>query len=128
MMENEVNENELDNQENQKTNMGSDYINFPGENLNHKVYSDVDSFAKNDNKIEHEDLGKAGAIINIIGAILLLIIFLWSIFLIPLIVFSVWAIISNSNYLGGKNNKISAGVTGLLFSCILGGIFVLVSK
>ena len=82
------------------------------------------------NKTEHDSLGKAGAIINIISASLWLI---WDIILILVIigifmlVFHIFVIVSNVNYLKGKNNKTTAGVLGIFVS-LIGGIFVLVSK
>jgi len=47
---------------------------------------------------------------------------------IPLVIGCVCAIIINAQFLSGKANKVAAGVLGLLFSGILGGILVLVSE
>ncbi|BDV02555.1 MAG: hypothetical protein HPAVJP_4440 [Candidatus Hepatoplasma vulgare] len=130
MIEEEKYNDQIEYKENQ--NMESEYIDFSNtsKNLNNKIENKIDITIdkKTKNKIEHEALGKAGAIINIIGSFFLTILFLFSIFLIPLIIFSIWTIFSNVNYLNGKENKVAAGVLGLIFGFILGGIFVLVSK
>ncbi len=80
------------------------------------------------NKID--SVGRAGAIINILFASFGLIIWIFlSIFIIgiPFLVGGICTIVSNIRFKNGKDNKVMAGVLGIIFAGFIGGILVLIS-
>ncbi|NQX83379.1 MAG: hypothetical protein HRS50_01530 [Mycoplasmataceae bacterium] len=100
----------------------------------------ITTLNKNDNKkIEKEkitnittlDFGEAGAIVNIVFAavgipfwVILSLVFIG----IPFLVGAICSIIFNVRFKNGKGNKMTAGVLGLIFSGVIGGVLVLVSQ
>ena len=86
----------------------------------------------NDNKqestnvtINDNGVGKAGAIFNIVFGVLSAILLFWTILF---LIGGICSTVSNVRFYKGKNNKVMAGVLGLIFSGIIGGILVLVSN
>ncbi len=85
----------------------------------------------NENVNKIDGVGNAGAILNIVFASIGLFFYIPLSFMIigiPFAVGAICTIVSNVRFRKGKNNKIAAGVLGLFFSGIIGGILVLVSK
>ena len=87
---------------------------------------------ENQSYLTNDSVGKAGAVLNIIGSLFFVILgfvfILFFVISIPMLIGSIFSIICNIQFLSGKDNKVEAGVLGLLFSGLLGGILVLVSQ
>lgn len=75
--------------------------------------------------ITSNKIGEAGAILNIVFASILSILLIWTI-IFPILGFC--TIVSNLRYKNGKDNKIMAGVLGILFAGLIGGIMVLLGN
>ncbi len=82
-------------------------------------------------QVVENTLGKAGAIVNIVFGSIALIpwIFLsFFIFGIPFLVLDICSIVSNVRHKNGKQNKVMAGVLGLISSGLIGGVLVLIGN
>ncbi len=85
--------------------------------------------SKSINNGEVDGIGKVGAILNIVFASFALV---FSVFLIifligiPLVIGEICAIVWNVKFLKTGNSKTTAGVLGLIFGGLIGGILVLV--
>lgn len=102
--------------------------------------------SKSKSGVKREGLAKAGAIVNIVLSIISLVFgawffiefiimlmigffaLIWLLISIALIIGAIFSIVSNVQYMNGADNKIMAGVLGLIFSGIIGGILVLISE
>lgn len=82
-------------------------------------------------EFELDGLANAGTILNIIGAALWLPFTIMAslvIIGIPFLIGDIFTITSNLAYRRGKGNRTKAGVLGILFGFIIGGIFVLIAE
>ncbi len=96
------------------------------ENIENFNQNNENDFYDN-NKVDNgpNSVGKAGAILTIIGASFT------TIFTLPTIifpVFGIWTIISSLNFWKTGEDKVKAGILGLFFAGLIGGILILVSE
>ncbi|NOQ50496.1 MAG: hypothetical protein GQ557_02365 [Mycoplasmataceae bacterium] len=95
--------------------------------------SSGESDESDEKETQPDNIGRAGAIVNIVfGALMLPLWILLSIVIIgiPFLVLDVYSIMTNVKYKNGDGieHKTAAAVTGLISSGFIGGILVLVAK
>ncbi len=96
------------------------------ENIENFNQNNENDFYDN-NKVDNgpNSVGKAGAILTIIGASFT------TIFTLPTIIFpifGIWTIISSLSFWKTGEDKVKAGILGLFFAGLIGGILILVSE
>ncbi len=86
---------------------------------------------KEEEEFKLEELSNVGTILNIIGAMIFLPFTVMASLIvlgIPLLIANIFAITSNFAYRNGKGSRTKAGILGIFFGFIIGGVLVLAAK
>lgn len=106
----------------QNTSNNSNVIEEKANTNNQKMV--IDKFGYN-SQAKENGIGKAGAILSIIGSVIVILFLWWTIIF---LIGGISSLISSINHVRGKHNKVMAGVLALIFSGIIGGILILVGN